>query len=188
MPSLRLFIAIDTPPEIKSKISAIQSRLKHSGTDVKWESPEKFHATLKFLGDTPDRLLPDCVTCIREIAERFPPLSVVYRNVGCFPTKRAPKIIWAGVDDTRGNLERLHKAIDQAFQQLGFESEQRVFHPHVTIGRVKSQHNIHGLITTMESVTLESQPVQITEVVLIKSELHSSGSVYTALQAFQLGG
>ncbi|MFN0159506.1 MAG: RNA 2',3'-cyclic phosphodiesterase [Bacteroidota bacterium] len=188
MPSLRLFIAIDTPSPIKTQISAIQSRLRHAGTDVKWESVDKFHITLKFLGNTTDHLLPACVTCTREIAERFPPLSVAYRNIGCFPDEREPKIVWAGVDDPSGNLERLHKAIDQAFQQLGFESEQRAFYPHVTIGRVKSQHNIRGLITTMESVTLESQPVQITEVALMKSELHSSGSVYTALQAFQLGG
>jgi 2'-5' RNA ligase len=52
MPTLRLFIALETPPEIKPKIAAIRDQLRTSNADVKWEPGEKLHATMKFLGNT----------------------------------------------------------------------------------------------------------------------------------------
>jgi len=69
---------------------------------------------------------------------------------------------------------------------FGFEKEQKRFHPHVTLGRVKSQHNMRDLLRTMESITFESTSTTISETVLVKSELKPSGSVYTILNRIPL--
>ncbi len=188
MPSLRLFIAIDTPPAIKPEIAAIRDRLKTSNADVKWEPDEKLHVTLKFFGETDDRLLPQIVSYSRRVGLASPPLSLKYKGVGCFPNQRTPKVIWVGLEDLTGLLSVLQNEIETVLIPLGFEREEKTFHAHVTLGRVKSNVGLQGLLRSMESITFESQPVVIQEISLIKSELRCSGSVYTTLETFPLQG
>lgn len=188
MPPLRLFIAIETPSEIRPQLSAIRDRLKETKVDVKWESDEKLHATLKFLGSTDEKLLPEIVLYTEDVCRAFPPLQVRYAGTGCFPNNRSPRIIWAGMEDLKGNLDTLQTAIEEAMVRLGFKKEERKFHPHVTLGRVKGQTNMRTLLRLMETVTLQSQPVIIPDIAIVKSELRPTGSVYTTLHLIPLGG
>lgn len=187
MPTLRLFIAVETPDDLVPQIGAIRDRLEESNADVKWEHDEKLHATLKFLGNTDEKLLPEIVYCIERVGQRSPQLSVRYKGVGCFPNKWAPRVVWLGMEDLNGRLTPLHDDVETELARLGFEKEERAFHAHVTLGRVKSDRRIQSLLRTMESITFESQPVVIQEVALIKSELRPSGSVYTTLKTIPLG-
>ncbi|HET6272636.1 MAG TPA: RNA 2',3'-cyclic phosphodiesterase [Bacteroidota bacterium] len=187
MPSLRLFIAIETPPDLRPQIAAIRDRLKASDADVKWEPNEKLHATIKFLGNTDDHLLPEIVSYIRGGCQKFAPFQIRYKGVGCFPNSRTPRVIWVGMDEPGGNLNLLHLEIDSGLVALGFEREEKRFHPHVTLGRVKSNKKIHSLLRMMESITFESQPVTVHEIALMQSELNASGSVYTILNSIPLG-
>lgn len=186
MPQLRLFIAIETPPEIRPQIGAIRDRLKSSSADVKWEPDDKLHATLKFLGNTDEKLLPEIVYYIEGVGRESACLSLKYAGVGCFPNRRAPRVIWVGTEDLKGSLNPLQQEIEAALLPLGFEREDRKFHAHVTLGRVKSEKRIQSLLRMMESTTFESQPVEIREVALIKSELKPNGSVYTTLKTIPL--
>lgn len=186
MPSLRLFIAIETPPEIRLQLVSICDQLRESGADVKWEPDEKLHATLKFLGSTDEGLLPEIVSIITGVCQTMTPVSVKYGGVGCFPNQRAPRIIWIGMEDLKGDMGLLQQKIETSMVPLGFKREERAFHPHVTLGRVKSEKRIGSLLRMMESITFESQPVIIKEVALVKSELKASGSVYTILNTIPL--
>ena len=186
MPPLRLFIAIETPPYILPQISAICYRLRTSDADVKWEPDEKLHATLKFLGNVDEKLLPEIVLSMKGVGLTNPPLLLKYKGVGCFPNQRAPKVIWMGIEDLNGSLNSLQEKTESEFVPLGFEREERRFHAHVTLGRVKGGRKIQSLLRMMDSITFESQPVAIQEIALIKSELKSSGSVYTTLGTFSL--
>lgn len=188
MSSLRLFIAIETPPEITPQITAIRDRLRTSNANVRWEPDEKLHATLKFLGDADERLLPDFVYYIRRVCQTNTHLLLKYKGIGCFPNMQAPRVIWVGMEDLKGNLSSLRHEIESAFVPLGFEPEERKFHSHVTLGRVKGDRDVNSLLRMMESTTFESQPVAIQEIALIKSELISAGSVYTTLEKFPLQG
>jgi 2'-5' RNA ligase len=186
MPLFRLFIAIETPPEIKTRLGEVRDRLKESGADVKWEPNEKLHATLKFLGATDEGLLPEIVSYIEGVARRYTPLSLKYTGVGCFPNHRAPRIVWIGMEDLKGNILALQQDTENVLVPLGFKREERPFHAHVTLGRVKSDRKIESLLRMMESVTFESQPVTIGELAIVKSELRPSGSVYTILKKIPL--
>lgn len=184
---LRLFIALETPPVIIPQIAAIRDRLKASNADVKWEPDEKLHATLKFLGKTDEGLLPEIVSYIRGVCETKPSLLMKYKGVGCFPNQHSPKVVWIGMEDVSGKLGALQGEIESALAQLEFRPEERKFHAHVTLGRVKSDRGVRGLLRMMESITFESQPVEIHEVGLIKSDLKPDGSVYTTLKRIPLG-
>ncbi len=184
MPSLRLFIAIEIPPDIKSQLAVVISELKSAQADVRWERPEKLHITLKFLGDTPEDLLPQIVLLLEGVAGKISSFTLRYSGLGCFPDKREPRIVWVGVEDIGNRLQPLAAVIEKEMTSIGLEKEKKEFHPHVTVGRVKSQKNIPSLLRKMESTTLESQPTEVSHIVLIKSELKSSGSVYTAVRKF----
>ncbi len=188
MPELRLFLAIETPGDVRGEMFTLQDSLKAAGADVRWELEEKFHATLKFLGETKEELLPEIVSSIRGVCELQSSLDVKYSGIGCFPNHREPRVVWIGIEDLKGNLAGLQKALEDVLVPLGFQAEQRKFHAHVTLGRVKSQRNVRGLLAKMESSTFGSRPVPITKVELIRSVLKRDGSVYTTLNVFPLSG
>ncbi|MEK7248980.1 MAG: RNA 2',3'-cyclic phosphodiesterase [Bacteroidota bacterium] len=186
MLSLRLFIAIEIPADIRSQIADVEKELKSANADVRWEQSDKLHITLKFLGDTEEAKLLQVVSSLEEIALMTQRFTIKYSTLGCFPHKREPRIIWIGVEDLDSTLQPLAESVESSMASLGFEKEQKKFHAHATIGRVKSQRNVRDLLRRMESLTFESQPTTISEIVLLKSELKQRGSVYTRIKSFTL--
>jgi 2'-5' RNA ligase len=183
----RLFIAMDTPAVIKRHIAHIQDDLRATQSDVRWESSEKFHLTIKFLGSTAPDLLDQITTRLGAAAAKFSPLTVVYRNIGCFPKRGDPRIIWIGMEEQSGGLIMLQQLIDTEMAAIGFPREDRPFHPHVTIGRIRSTRRISALRRMMETLTFECQPVVVSSIDLMNSELKPGGSVYTPIASFPLG-
>lgn len=182
----RLFIAIDTPPSVRPALIEVRNKMRAIRTDVKWESDDKLHCTLKFLGDTDGGLVPDLLQCLQEVAGTFSPLSVTYAGLGYFPNRRDPRIIWAGMRDSQNSLTSLAGSIDHAVAAFGFERERRAFSPHVTLGRVKGRHGIGELLDTLETITFDCPPVLIHEMLLVNSELRPSGSVYSIVARMEL--
>jgi 2'-5' RNA ligase len=188
MSTLRLFIGFDTPADTKTDLAGLRNRLRESGADVRWEPDAKLHCTIKFLGDTRDGLVPVITDALRTIGETHAPFTAIYKGIGCFPDRRDPRIIWSGIENPDGNLNRLCHSIDEAVSRLGFEREKRAFHPHVTLGRVKGRSRLGNLLTLMESITFEGRSTSISELHLVKSELRPSGSEYTILHSIPLVG
>jgi len=183
----RLFVAVDTPPSVRPALIQVRDQMRALRTDVSWERDDKLHCTLKFLGETKDDLVPRIVRTLTEVCEAGSPLTLTYAGLGCFPDRRDPRVIWAGIREADGRLGALVQAIDAAMMQHGFEREKRAFHPHVTLGRVKGRRGLKELIGTLETVTFDCPPVVIQEIMLVKSELRPSGSVYSVLQRVALG-
>jgi len=184
---IRLFIAMNTPQEIVPLLAGVRDRLESTRAGVKWESDEKLHCTLKFLGDTREEVVPDIVSALGRAGSLTPAFPVTYSGLGCFPNKREPRIIWVGIEDPSGTLQELAQTVETYMAALGFKPEQRLFHPHVTLGRVKSSRRMRELLATMETVTFHCSPVSLREIELVKSELKSGGSVYTPVAKVALG-
>jgi RNA 2',3'-cyclic 3'-phosphodiesterase len=187
MQKLRLFFALDTPPELRLRIAELSRELQAARADVRWESADKLHCTLKFLGDTDESQVPAVKAAAHETASAVDPPPVRYATLGCFPSRNAPRVVWVGIEDLSGALARLHDELDRALDMLGFEREERSFRPHVTLGRVKGTRNLHHLIRALETLTFDSEPTTLSALRLVKSDLHPSGSVYTTIQEFPFG-
>jgi RNA 2',3'-cyclic 3'-phosphodiesterase len=185
MPNLRLFVALPTPGPIRASMGELVSRLRDSQAEVKWDTPDKFHCTLKFLGNTPEPRVSLLAEDLANIARQSPPLQIIYRTIGAFPALRDPRVIWLGLQEDSGALADLQQRIENAMRALGFPKEDRAFHPHVTLGRVKGR--LSDLITRLESVTFESKTAVIADLELIRSDLRPTGSVYTTVRSFPLG-
>ncbi len=186
MPNLRLFIAVETPQEVRDQVLRIQNDLREANADVRWESREKLHATLKFLGATPEDRAGSILESMETVARNHARCEIQYAGLGCFPTLRAPRVVWIGIEDRTGALRSLYQSLEESLEQLGFERETRAFHPHLTLGRVKGPRNLGGLLARIKTVTFESRPVTVEGIVLVKSDLRPTGSVYTILKRIPL--
>jgi 2'-5' RNA ligase len=183
----RLFIAVDTPASVRPALIEARDRLRAVRTNVSWDRDEKLHCTLKFLGEIRNEGVPGVLRTLEEVGKAGSPLTLTYEGLGCFPNRRDPRVIWAGIRETDGRLEALARSIDAAMVLHGVEKEKRAFHPHVTLGRVKGQRGLRELLATLETITFVCPPVAIHEIMLVKSELRPSGSVYSVVQRVALG-
>jgi 2'-5' RNA ligase len=186
MKGLRTFIGIFPPPEIQKRIAAIQSTFKGDSSFVRWESQNKFHITVKFLGDIAEKQLAQLHTVLDAAAGTIPSFEITLLSVGCFPSVHSPKIVWIGSPPTDNpDLVRCYGAVEEACAQVGFKKDERAFHPHMTLGRVKGKIS-KNLIKTIENTTFESLKFPCTEILVMKSDLSPSGSTYSKQHTISL--
>lgn len=188
MAALRLFIALETPAAVREALCRTIAELKNVDAEVRWESEEKLHGTLKFLGDTPEARVEAVLAGLERTASATAPLTIAYAGLGFFPTPRQPRIIWAGMLEPAGALADFHARIERSMGALGFPEESRAFHPHVTLGRLRGPRGTAALRARVETCTFDQPPITLHEVALIKSDLRPSGSVYTILTRISLSG
>jgi len=186
MKGIRTFIGIFPPPPIQSTIADIILPLKQDAAAIRWEKQEKFHVTMKFLGDVlPEqlRLLQFSLQNIGPTIHRF---EIPLTSIGCFPALRSPKIVWIGsAHEQQALLAECFSAVEKTCIAAGFKNEARPFHPHITVGRVKGK--ISGnLIKKIENTTFEPLQFLCTELLIMKSDLSPSGSAYSQLSSIPL--
>lgn len=184
---IRTFIAIDVPEKIKDEIFEVEKELiKSAGEGIKWEGKEKFHITLKFLGDVNEEMIDSIYKILSESLTGFGKFPVVYKGIGAFPDFKNPRVIWIGCEDPTGKLSELQKVVEEKMSEFGFEKEDKEYHPHITLGRVKKARNISSLIKKIENINFEARTGEVAEVLIMKSDLKPSGSVYTVLRKIKL--
>ena len=143
---------------------------------------KNFHFTLQFLGEISEEIMHKIVQALHTI--EFSSFSITLKGVDAFPKLKFPRVIWIGTDENGGNmLIQLSKKVEKVMEPLGFFSD-KPFKPHITIFRIKKKI---GDITN----ELESQKVidfgihEISSIKLKKSELTSSGPIYSDLMEIQ---
>ena len=86
-------------------------------------------------------------------------------------------------------LISFQKQIETQLEKIGFQPEDRPFHPHLTLGRMKSSRGKEELVGRMERHKEEEfGDFQVERVILFKSDLRPSGPIYTLLKEIKLGG
>jgi 2'-5' RNA ligase len=183
---VRLFLAAELPEAIRIGLAGAQRDLKTNCPGWRWVRPEGIHLTLRFLGEVPpgeDALQREGW---RRAASSCRPTSIRIGGAGVFPSVRRPRVLWVGVTEIGpgGRLEALSDAMECAARKAGFRPETRRFRPHLTLARVARGGRPSA--PDHESVG-EIGVVEISEVVLFRSELRPEGARYTALDRFPLG-
>ncbi|MBE3085253.1 MAG: hypothetical protein IMZ64_03420, partial [Bacteroidetes bacterium] len=88
------------------------------------------------------------------------------------------------------NLHDLQKAIDLSTQSLGYSGEDRLFSPHLTLGRVSqnaSFQEIRDVSETLFSFQVGTLGVvKADAITLFRSEILPTGAVYTPLAVVKL--
>lgn len=184
---LRCFIAIDITEQIRRDLGEIIDRLKKHDTDVKWVPSENIHLTLKFLGNTPEKLLPKIREELFNVVLYYKPFYITIYTTGVFPNRKYPRVIWIGVKDSE-ILRRLYVDIENAMVSLGFKKENKKYSPHLTIGRMRSQKGIMNLIHVLDTFKdKDFGNINIKQIKLMKSELKPQGAIYSCLYEIPFG-
>jgi 2'-5' RNA ligase len=185
MPGVRTFIALPTQSNAQQAIAGIQTQLKATQAAVKWESQDKFHITLVFLGNVEQSKLELLSIALAKSVQQFPSCTMIYESLGIFPNMHNPRVIWIGIKTNQTVLD-LQAETERLCTEFGFPKEDRMFHPHITLGRVKETRNLVRLTDAIKTITFEPIETFCSEILLMKSELHPSGSLYTILKSFPL--
>ena len=81
----------------------------------------------------------------------------------------------------------LQKEIAIAAKKTGIYTDAKPFHPHLTIGRVRSARNVGALLTVLEPCRDTAfGTITIDRVLLMKSDLTDRGAIYTLLHESRL--
>lgn len=184
---MRLFIGIDLAAamlaEVNHFIRLFDQNNPSGNTGLKWTSPENLHFTLKFLGEVPLSRLNDLKPALSQAVSLNKTFPLQLGEVGCFPAKGIPRIIWLGVTGGEPQLIKLANSVENACFGYGFPKEERPFSPHLTIARLKgssSGFKFFGPKFQFSSTTI------VAEINLIESQLYPTGPVYRKVESFQL--
>lgn len=184
----RVFCAIDLPPDLKQKLAAHTNQLRQL-TDVKasWTRPDNVHLTIKFLGEIP---VPDVDRLSNAAARATKPLSpfkLAVEQTGAFPSYSRPRVLWLGITDTDKQLGRLQMQLEDECAIEGFPKETRPFHPHLTLARIRHSASAGVLGTAHRSLNFEPTQIEVSELLVIRSELGKDGSTHTSISKHVLG-
>ncbi len=187
---VRLFIALPVEPTVKQFLAETITHLRDIGGDVKWVDPKNVHLTVKFLGDTDEKLVKQIAEKMDKIASRNRPIDCTLDRLGAFPNLRRPRVFWAGMTSSKGVMETLKHmagAVNLAVSKLGFERENRPFKSHLTLGRVRISTGLEALTDYVGTTEIEPCPVHLDRLVLFKSTLTPKGPIYDRLHEAVLG-
>ena len=188
---LRLFVAIAVPEEIQTRLAAVQRELRErlGRSSVSWTRPENFHLTLRFLGDVPSNQLDALSSALATAATPRSALRLAVVGLGCFPTSRRPRIIWAGIRDETGELAELAREIARATDSFSRQPAEERFAGHLTLARVRrvGREDTSSLDRFFKQAVARTVGSWRAETVdLVRSELHPAGSRYTTLARLPL--
>jgi len=191
---LRLFVAVELPPEVKVELSDAARRLRTrcDGNQLKWVDTESIHLTLKFLGETAAERVQEVKGAVAAVAAGAGTLTLALGTIGAFPGLSRPRVIWVGLDGDTPALIALARQIDRSLQAIGFAPESRPFSPHLTLARTRPDTPLQAQVEIGSALSRAQAPERrrfnISQVSLMQSQLRTQGPLYTCLGRWPLGG
>ncbi|MGI5973611.1 MAG: RNA 2',3'-cyclic phosphodiesterase [Oscillospiraceae bacterium] len=125
---MRLFFGLPFDAETCAAVRRVQSRLEECAQRGRFTDPGNFHLTLAFLGEVEEERLKTLRTILRE--NPIPPIDLLFDRLGQFGggiCYLAPR--------TCPTLLKGQAALESTLRRAGFELEERLYTPHLTLGR-----------------------------------------------------
>jgi RNA 2',3'-cyclic 3'-phosphodiesterase len=195
----RLFIAVPLPEPVTSFVADIIGDLERESWPVRWSDPDNAHLTLHFLGDTPPEQAELLRLALRETIAQHDAFELRTADLGVFPTMKRPRVLWLGLWGPAHRLQTLRDAIGTLLESFAFALDEKPFHPHITLGRVRDARttrvrDLPGAIRKRFDQASESGevtnkkpiPLPVHEVVLVRSHLSHDGARYEVLERYPL--
>lgn len=179
---MRAFIGISLPEGVRVALANLQRQLGESHADVKWVAPDNLHVTLKFLDEITEEQRGLVEALLGRVASGERAFALGLGHAGAFPSMRAPRVLWVGVEEGKETVVRIAAAIEREGAALSLPREERPFAAHVTIGRVRSPNNRPLLAERLQQATWQPpEPWRATSLTLYESVLSSTGPRYRVL-------
>jgi 2'-5' RNA ligase len=176
----RLFIAVDFPDQVNDSLA----NLCFGIPGAKWVPKFQMHLTIRFIGDTDNIMLADIMEILEQV--NCTCFSLTLKGAGYFPPRRKPNVLWIGIEPSRELLE-LHDSVEDLMEELGLPGEERKYHAHVTLARLRYEAPLDKITGFLSAHALfKEENVPITEFHLYSSVLTGDGAVHTKEASFPL--
>ncbi len=129
----RLFVAVPLPEGVRAALVDILDPVRRRVRGGRWQAPETWHLTVRFLGETPLTALPAIETAVRRTAASQGPFPIELGEAGAFGRRRGGRVAWVGL--TRGEAELAALAARLAALLVPGQAVQEPFRVHLTIAR-----------------------------------------------------
>jgi 2'-5' RNA ligase len=185
---VRCFLAIELPDDARRHAARVQTALRVHFPDASYPRAENLHVTLKFLGEAGDRQVALLCESMRHIKVDGV-LELAAERMDFFPNRSLARVIVASMAGSEGIVSALHVAIEQRCRKLGFDAENRKYHPHITLGRASPgvPEAVQQRLRDVAAGVWPGPRFMAGEFVLLHSELSPKGSRYIKLASFPLG-
>jgi len=202
--SVRAFISVPVAEDVIRNIMRCQKELaRTTGEAVRWAPQEQIHLTLQFLGNISPAEIERLQTRLAAIMNRSAdslsargpavlPFRLHAHGLGAFPSPSRPRVIWVGLAGQIDELKQLQAAVENATTQVGrglraepstVRKEEREFHPHLTIGRVREGHR-----SKLNVERWKDEPFgewEARELLLMQSKLSPKGATHSVIARFE---
>lgn len=156
---------------------------------LSWVQPGALHITIWFFGDVEESALARLHLAMAQPLSLLPAFSLKLADIGQFPPRGQPRVLWVGVDDRANGCAACIAAVAGPLQGLGYSLDTRPYNPHITVARSRDEHGSRVLLRARKDTAVIA-PVEwhVREVVIFRSDLHPTGSRYTSIARIPLAG
>jgi len=163
-------------------------RLRESAphAQASWSREENIHLTLKFLGEIETSRLDSLSNAAACAVADLRGFQITIEEPGVFPRHGTPRVLWIGVKDKLGKLAELQARLENECAKQGFIREERPFHPHLTLARLRKPQGARTLAAAHKEMPFEPAAVAVAELLVIRSESSGAGSKYTVISTHRL--
>ena len=182
----RTFIALELNTDQQDFLDTIIGQGKQILPALRWVEPQGIHLTLAFLGELDEQQLTKARAATRAAALQSSHFTYRLSSLGTFGAPRQPRVLWMGVSEPSGVLNKVHRILATALERQGFTSEKRPFSPHLTLARIKAPltaEQLQLLQQLLSRYQIASPAYAVAHLYVMKSELSRSGARYTCLEA-----
>jgi len=186
---IRAFAAVEIGDGVRDAVAALIGRVRAIPMRVSWVHPENLHVTLRFLGEVDRDQFTQYAEQVREGIAGTCAFDATVRGVGAFPNTRRPSVIWVGLESHSESLGRIQEIAERAARSVQLPAEERVFIPHITLGRVRRGSASADITKYLDAEKdFEAGAFAVEAVSLFSSELTPQGAKYTRLHRLTLDG
>lgn len=179
----RLFVAVPLSDDVRAALAAhLLDSLRDRPLPGKPVPPPNWHLTMRFLGPTDD-VAHDRLSAALAGAGLGRPFTVTFGGLGAFPRPARATVLWQAIDGGADRLAELASLSEEAAQQAGFAPEDRPFHAHLTLSRIRPHQDVRPVI---DAVAPFAGSLRVDRLVVYRSHLGPGGARYEALESFLL--
>jgi len=187
---IRSFLAFELPSKIRETLSAVSGDARTLPLNARWVPIVNIHLTVVFVGSVQEDQIGSIGEVARNVCYGHAPFRIKLKGAGVFGSRRNPRVLWVGLEGDMDRMSIFRDDLQKSLAPFGIEEENRPFRPHLTLGRfrkgAKADPSLDDLLLKYQD--LNGPECLVSELVLFKSDLRSSGAVYTSLGQWLLSG
>ena len=177
----RLFLGVAVDDEVRYALVAFLED-QAGPLPGKPVPPENWHLTLRFLGAT-EEPARDRVVGFLDEQPLVEPFTLGFTGLGAFPRPGRATVLWLGVERGADELANLAATCEEAARAAGFEAEERPFHAHLTLSRIRPWQDVNPVVDRVPPFPAR-QPVE--RITLYRSMLGGGPARYEVVDEVEL--